>query len=362
METLKDLGKVTDSKEFGNISGILFDYMYSTTDKNIQHRKKHLKQSQISKRNFQSSLHEVKDMNLLQKMRLLAKIADLGYCRYPRDLKIEANVVHIGGFITVYFAGQKFSRSEWQQRKSLSPRSHKGLIPKGWVDSEWSREVDLKMPFLLGKISRIMQKNIKPLKVQNKIYFVGHGIGGVYATLAALLFSIEPKYRVYFESWSPKLFDVEVFTYGQPRFATKPMQDLIDLWLNGRIYRITHTNDFVPRLFLPPGQYHHLSKEYWITLANCDCASNRNMKPQYKVYQCSITNFEDPECNVGTSENQSNIAMQTIRGPYFGINFGQCKYAEIMFPKLLWDRFYQDQIVQEQLEKLLFNLLSEELP
>lgn len=56
------------------------------------------------------------------------------------------------------------------------------------------------------------------------------------------------------------------YTYGQPRLGNKALATYITN--QGSLYRVTHTDDVVPKL--PPASFgfSHPSPEYWITSGN----------------------------------------------------------------------------------------------
>ncbi|KAI9368116.1 Alpha/Beta hydrolase protein [Aspergillus egyptiacus] len=82
------------------------------------------------------------------------------------------------------------------------------------------------------------------------IVFTGHSFGGAVATLGA----VELRNAGY---------DIELYPYGAPRVGNEALAQYITD--QGSNYRVTHTNDIVPRL--PPMSFgfSHSSPEYWIT-------------------------------------------------------------------------------------------------
>ena len=60
--------------------------------------------------------------------------------------------------------------------------------------------------------------------------------------------------------------DVALYTFGSPRVGDKALSDYVTAQAGGD-FRVTHTDDPVPRL--PPIDfgYAHTSPEYWITAA-----------------------------------------------------------------------------------------------
>lgn len=84
-----------------------------------------------------------------------------------------------------------------------------------------------------------------------KIAFTGHSLGGAAATVAAAFVRESGGYG-----------DLDLYTYGSPRAGNRAFVAHVSAQ-GGREYRVTHTDDPVPRL--PPAllNYRHTSPEYW---------------------------------------------------------------------------------------------------
>ncbi|RHZ54512.1 lipase family protein [Aspergillus thermomutatus] len=82
------------------------------------------------------------------------------------------------------------------------------------------------------------------------LVFTGHSFGAALATLGAA-------------TLRKAGIAVELYGYGSPRVGNKALATFITA--QGSNYRVTHTNDIVPRL--PPRVFgfSHISPEYWIT-------------------------------------------------------------------------------------------------
>ncbi|PCH06628.1 Lipase, class 3 [Penicillium occitanis (nom. inval.)] len=80
----------------------------------------------------------------------------------------------------------------------------------------------------------------------------GHSLGGALAAIAATVFRASG-------------YTVQLYNYGQPRIGNLALADFITSETSGTNYRVTHSDDIVPKL--PPELlgYHHFSPEYWIT-------------------------------------------------------------------------------------------------
>ncbi|KUL88017.1 hypothetical protein ZTR_03992 [Talaromyces verruculosus] len=80
----------------------------------------------------------------------------------------------------------------------------------------------------------------------------GHSLGGALAAIAATVFRASG-------------YTVQLYNYGQPRIGNLALADFITSETSGTNYRVTHSDDIVPKL--PPKLlgYDHFSPEYWIT-------------------------------------------------------------------------------------------------
>ncbi|OKL61425.1 hypothetical protein UA08_03144 [Talaromyces atroroseus] len=83
----------------------------------------------------------------------------------------------------------------------------------------------------------------------------GHSLGAALAAIAATVFRVSG-------------YTVELYNYGQPRIGNLALADFITTEDMGSNYRVTHTDDPVPKL--PPELlgFAHFSPEYWITSGN----------------------------------------------------------------------------------------------
>ncbi|KAI9042047.1 lipase family protein [Aspergillus affinis] len=86
-----------------------------------------------------------------------------------------------------------------------------------------------------------------------KLVFTGHSFGAALATFAATALRNDG-------------YEIDLYSYGSPRLGNKALATYITG--QGTNYRVTHTNDIVPRV--PPSLlgFTHWSPEYWITSAN----------------------------------------------------------------------------------------------
>ncbi|KAG0130382.1 Alpha/Beta hydrolase protein [Tuber indicum] len=96
-------------------------------------------------------------------------------------------------------------------------------------------------------------KSVEELRRENPGYtvvVVGHSLGGAIATLMA-------------EEIRRGGVEVDLYTFGAPRIGNEELSTFISK--SGTNFRVTHTDDPVPRL--PPVilGYQHISPEYWIS-------------------------------------------------------------------------------------------------
>ncbi|KAL2220444.1 putative extracellular lipase, partial [Thermoascus aurantiacus ATCC 26904] len=87
------------------------------------------------------------------------------------------------------------------------------------------------------------------------IIFTGHSAGAAVATVGTLVLRKVG-------------YAVDLYPYGCPRIGNGQLAEYMTTQTPGTNYRITHTDDIVPRL--PPewAGYSHYSPEYWITSPN----------------------------------------------------------------------------------------------
>lgn len=95
-----------------------------------------------------------------------------------------------------------------------------------------------------------------------KVVVVGHSLGGAIASFAAA-------------EIRNKGVNADLYTYGAPRIGGSSLSNYITNQNRGGNFRVTHTDDPVPRL--PPLLlgFEHISPEYWITSPN-DAATTVN--------------------------------------------------------------------------------------
>ncbi|BCR89853.1 lipase family protein [Aspergillus chevalieri] len=95
-----------------------------------------------------------------------------------------------------------------------------------------------------------------------KMVFTGHSLGGALATIAATVLRNEG-------------YTIDLYTYGSPRVGNEALSEYITA--QGTLYRVTHTNDVVPKL-PPPIGYAHPSPEYWVTSGNYETVTTEDVE------------------------------------------------------------------------------------
>ncbi|KAG9284974.1 hypothetical protein G9A89_009784 [Geosiphon pyriformis] len=155
------------------------------------------------------------------------------------------------------------------------------------------------------------------------IRLIGHYLGGVMAVFAGLELKsssrLNPSKKLQTSQHLDQLYafqplnilnqkklNIEVFTYGSPRFGNYVLAKHIEL----KLWKF--------------GIFHH-SSEYWLDL-NCDCPSGSQ-----PLYECSGTWMSDgylsepQDCNKKSQKKMdSNEKIFQRLGPYFGYGMGYC--------------------------------------
>ncbi|KAK7755155.1 hypothetical protein SLS62_002970 [Diatrype stigma] len=104
------------------------------------------------------------------------------------------------------------------------------------------------------EVADVVTAAVAAAKASNPAYrivFTGHSLGGAVSTVAAGFVRESGSYS-----------DLDLYTYGSPRAGNRAFVARVSEQAGGE-YRVTHTDDPVPRL--PPAllNYRHTSPEYW---------------------------------------------------------------------------------------------------
>ncbi|KAG9304093.1 hypothetical protein G9A89_006003 [Geosiphon pyriformis] len=238
--------------------------------------------------------------------------------------------------ITIYFKGETLSKEEWTQRQvrnSFLKFSQHGIRTK--IDSIWVEHVEKMMPRLFLRIQTILGE-VNERKKYYRFFFTGHAVGGAYALLAAL----------FFKRWNLNYIIstgmIWVITFGAPRIGNPEFARLASEYFNNwgliRMLRVTHTNDWLPREFLPASSYRHVTKEIWISEPDCDCEklsfNYGTIDGRHRLYDCDTVNkrevIESLECNFGTTDSSHTLKPDI----YFGVRFGDCERQDYRYSRI----------------------------
>ncbi|KAG9286917.1 hypothetical protein G9A89_000046 [Geosiphon pyriformis] len=183
-----------------------------------------------------------------------------------------------------------------------------------------------------------MREVLKKSPNTREIFFVGHGIGGAYASIAGIRWAIQ-RYEITQSKLWPEI-DVnnigqQIITFGAPRIGNNQFSNFANDIITH--HRITHGNDHVPHFPRDLLKWKHFGFEIWIEpLENCNCSDDVNFHP-YSYWDCNnrllkLTqreiwiekwNSENMECNGGQSI--INVPDDFFHdGPYFDIRMGDC--------------------------------------
>ncbi|KAG9294516.1 hypothetical protein G9A89_008627 [Geosiphon pyriformis] len=286
----------------------------------------------------------------------MAKYANYAYCRIGNNVgsqaleeDIRADVVtdkENQDIIVAYFRGRDYSRINWRNRpKGMSTFTYsspsRGLM-RGEIDSSWDHHVKEMMSAILAKFEKLLKKKPDSWFSKAQFWFTGHGIGGAYALLAALYFKkfLTGKWG---KNWPVFESSVYVATFGAPRIGNDNFAELVNLvfWpLRAKLFRITHSNDWIPRDFLAKGSYRHHDTEYWIAEPDCNCKTTPLGGPtidgKHVIYECpgfkrGAYSGENGQCNLNTT-TEAEVEQSNQRphyGPYFGVFFNDCNQNTI---------------------------------
>ncbi|KAG9286554.1 hypothetical protein G9A89_014720 [Geosiphon pyriformis] len=260
----------------------------------------------------------------------MARVANFAYC-LPRNKignatkrkDIIANIwerPNDSKALFVYFKGPRLSKNEWLGRQFNV--SSIEVDEKILVDTVWLEHTKQMMPALIGELNEKIRE--KSQLSTTKLYFVGHGVGGAYAVLAAFFVHEAMLGGTIIPDGRLKASRIGIITFGAPRVGNLNFVNSIARKFNNKnIFRVTHSNDWLPREFLPKGQFLHHETEFW--LDDCDCFSSHK---GHKIFKCVQKNLEEidenQECNLGSIGSEEYNISQVNQGPYFGITFGNC--------------------------------------
>ncbi|KAG9291966.1 hypothetical protein G9A89_004904 [Geosiphon pyriformis] len=225
---------------------------------------------------------------------------------------------HFRKDLIIYFRGTSFvfnrttvSRNSVPTREQWKNMMYRMTYFDGAPDAQVEESyftIFLSGVVALRNLITAASNNLKIYQRFNTITFTGHGLGGVFALFSALSF----RHLL-------KDLKVHVFTYGQPPIGnlefSRKIGSLIKLQ-KLESWRITHSDDFVPKL---PGPTVQTPYEIWID-GDCDCSEMEQI-----VYLCEGPLIlgvptESSQCNAKTTTEGERAHF----GPYFGHLMGKC--------------------------------------
>ncbi|KAG9285481.1 hypothetical protein G9A89_010956 [Geosiphon pyriformis] len=260
---------------------------------------------------FSQKTH-IKDSRLLEALQKMARYANLAYCSENNNLgenhqNLKADIfLDDSNQIIAYFSAPEITLNEYRnnhftmiQYRTNLRGSHKSFVVKQWMD-----DVDLIMNKLVLKMETLKEIQSSALMKSRSpsgfyswhtsvIRFVGHGVGGAYAVLAGLRIQSE----IFNDSYAT---DFNIITFGQPRIGNDAFAGLVNQIFRNKIYRVTHTNDFVPRYPIIDNEgriFQHHEREYWLYWPTCDCRLNDDTSPAWDpgnqlMYKCEGYEFD----------------------------------------------------------------------
>ncbi|KAG9293219.1 hypothetical protein G9A89_010590 [Geosiphon pyriformis] len=266
----------------------------------------------------------VTNWSLIHFLSLMSGWANVPYCFDKEKWKgLELDFPNV--------TGPDIKKNEW------GPHKFQDDIPQRHRQWKWSpewRAAVITWPVINAAKAKIelLSQQLDDEKVN--LYFVGHGVGGIYAAyLAVVLAQLREQNDIIMLM---KRFKIFVITYGQPRFGNNAAVKIVNRFIDEkalRIYRVTHANDYFPHHPSPKivnkisNRYWHTEREYWIPDSACDCSDGKVDK-NYKLFDCAGFHEKDPngygenkQCNLGTDGSGESAHY----GPYFGTTFGDCQ-------------------------------------
>ncbi|KAG9294839.1 hypothetical protein G9A89_008531 [Geosiphon pyriformis] len=242
------------------------------------------------------------------------------------------NFVDCAGLITLAQKCPKLKKQEWSSRNPIlvQPKPKELLylpLITERVDSQLLKEVELLFPQLKTAIREYLKDPL--INGFSDILFVGHGLGGAYASIAGYLWA---KHITRVSGPHISRFIPEIHTFGAPRVGNKEFSESANMEIDH--YRMTYGNDHVPHFPFATMGWKHFGYEIWIEpLDTCDCTED-----QKKYWDCNGVELsrenkntwiddENEECNAGQPIDK--IPDQFFHnGPYFGVEMSNCEQIE----------------------------------
>ncbi|KAK0100363.1 hypothetical protein ONS95_008317 [Cadophora gregata] len=190
----------------------------------------------------------------------------------------------VSGYVGIDSANKAIVIS-YKGTKSLANLIADLLIPKESC-SELVKGCKLHQGFFYawGDVKSTTMRAVRSAKATYPSYSIvltGHSLGGAVATIAAAYLRKEG-------------YACDVYSYGSPRVGNEAFVNFVDAQA-GAHYRVTHTDDPIPRY---PGRtfgFYHTSPEFWLSTGSAKTTSYN--LPDIKV----CTGTKNGNCNAGTS-------------------------------------------------------------
>ncbi|KAG9306492.1 hypothetical protein G9A89_008428 [Geosiphon pyriformis] len=274
----------------------------------------------------------VTDPVLVETLGYFAAVANIPYCNFFYENNKKA--------IMGYFRGLEMTHQQWKKER-FNLKQYKTRSGDSYLDDRWAKEFEGretgngKDSFLIKRIIQavVSLANATVTKGQSfDVYLTGHGIGGVYAQIAAVTLVSLGIQEIIKHYLPDRLMKVTLFTFGQPRTGDEKFAKIVNSYKNElTVYRVTNRNDFVPQFpkrdFLSYRRYAHAETEFWISEIDCDCHERPSYSDSFAIYKCpgflkKKKKFgENQNCNAGTDGSSSSANF----GPYIGTTFGDCR-------------------------------------
>ncbi|KAL4861429.1 hypothetical protein BDV12DRAFT_191089 [Aspergillus spectabilis] len=168
---------------------------------------------------------------------------------------------HTRALIILAFRGN-VTKPNWKADFNFTLAAAPELCKDCWVHQGFWGAWEQISPILIPVLSDAVSKN----HVYSTV-FVGHSLGGAIVTIVATLLR------------KPGNLPIDLYAFGATQIGDYPAAEAVTRLGHNRTYRVTHTDDAVPRLPGPLGQFAalflnitpeqgnftQLSPEYWIT-------------------------------------------------------------------------------------------------
>ncbi|KAG9295587.1 hypothetical protein G9A89_000952 [Geosiphon pyriformis] len=200
------------------------------------------------------------------------------------------------------------------------------------VNEKLMKDLNLMFPALKKEILNYLRQT---KIIVRDLVFVGHGLGGAYASIAGVKWAFESYLAKINNLWKgvdlSKIGQV-VITFGAPRVGNRKFSELANESITHN--RITFGNDPAQHFPLASEVWKHYGIETWIQpLKECDCIVDMNPL-SHKYWNCNNNELEhlDRERWINGDYTEENmVSGEDVPGdffhdgPYFGVKMGDCE-------------------------------------